>query len=165
MKLIIQLSKSKKENYEIINKKLNDQSTSSKTYCSIMETFFSGKKVPAICPLLFMVRLSQIFKKKQIFSICFFTKQCPLDNSVLPIEFTYMTKECIHSLTFSESDVIKIIRAFDVNKAHGHDNILVRMIKLCANSVTNPLILICQNSLAAGTFTTQWKRGKYFSNP
>ena len=112
-----------------------------------------------------MVRLSQIFKKKQIFSICFFTKQCPLDSSVLPIEFTYMTKECIHSLTFNESDVIKIIRAFNVNKAHGHDNILVRRIKLSANSVTNPLILISQNALAAGTFTTQWKRGKYFSNP
>ena len=32
------------------------------------------------------------------------------------------------------------------------------MIKLCTNSVAHPLTLIFQNSLAAGTFATQWKR-------
>ena len=32
------------------------------------------------------------------------------------------------------------------------------MIKLGTNSVAHPLTLIFQNSLAAGTFTTQWKR-------
>ena len=37
-------------------------------------------------------------------------------NSVLPREFTYMTEELIHSITFSELDVIKIIRALDVSK-------------------------------------------------
>ena len=76
----------------------------------------------------------------------------------MPSEFTYMTDECIQSLTFSESDVIKILRTLDVNKAHGHDNISVRMIKLCINSVAHPLTLIFQNSMAAGTFPTQWKR-------
>ena len=69
-----------------------------------------------------------------------------------------MTEERIQSITFSESDVIKIIRTLDVNKAHGHDNISVRMIKLCINSVAHPLTLIFQNSMAAGTFPTQWKR-------
>ena len=76
----------------------------------------------------------------------------------MPSEFTYMTEERIQSITFSESDVIKIIRTLDVNKAHGHDNISVRMIKLCINSVAHPLTLIFQNSMAAGTFPTQWKR-------
>ena len=32
------------------------------------------------------------------------------------------------------------------------------MIKLCTNSVAHPLTLIFQNSMAAGTFATQWKR-------
>ena len=79
-------------------------------------------------------------------------------NSILPSEFTYMTEERIRSITFNESDVIKIIRALDVNKAHSHDHISVRMIKLCTKSVAHPLTLIFQNSLAAGTFATQWKR-------
>ena len=69
-----------------------------------------------------------------------------------------MTEEDIQSITFSESDVIKVVTALDINKAHGHDNISVRMIKLCTTSVANPLTLIFQNSMAAGTFAIQWKR-------
>ena len=104
-----------------------------------------------------------------------------------------MTEERIHSITLTESDVIKTIRALhyvksvrnrnfsgpyflafglnmerygmreiptrknpntdtfyaviDVSKEHGHDNISVKMIKLCANSVVHPFTLIFQNSL------------------
>ena len=68
-----------------------------------------------------------------------------------------MTEERIHSITFSESDVIKIIRALHVNKAHGHDNGSVRMIKLCTSSVAHSLTSIFQNSRAAGTFVTKQK--------
>ena len=103
-------------------------------------------------------------EKANIFN-SFFAKQCTLasNNSVLPREFTYMTEERIQSITFSESDVVKIIRALDINKAHGHDNISVTMIKLCTNSVAHPLILIFQNSMAVGTFATQWKRANIVS--
>ena len=66
-----------------------------------------------------------------------------------------MTEERIQLITCSESNVVKIIRAVDVNKALDHDNISVRMIKLCTNSVAHPLTLIFQNSMAAGTFATQ----------
>ena len=51
-----------------------------------------------------------------------------------------------------------MIRALDVSKVHGHDNISVRIIKLCTNSVAHSLTLIFQSSMAAGTFATQWKR-------
>ena len=47
------LSKSSKEYYQNINRKLNDLSTRSKTYWSIMKTFFNAKKVPVIPPFLF----------------------------------------------------------------------------------------------------------------
>ena len=76
----------------------------------------------------------------------------------MPSAFTYMTEERIQSITFRESDVVKVIRALDVNKVHGHGNMSVRMIKLCTNSVAHPLTLTFQNSVAAGTFDTQWKR-------
>ena len=52
------------------------------------------------------------------------------NNSAFPDELTYMTEERIHSITFSESDVIEIVTALDVNEAHGNDNISVRMIQL-----------------------------------
>ena len=47
------VSKSEEEHYQDTNKKLNDLLTSSKTYWSIMKTFFNGKKVPVISPMLF----------------------------------------------------------------------------------------------------------------
>ena len=106
------------------------------------------------------MRLSLIFRKKANIFNSFFAKQCTLlsHNSVLRSEFTYMTEECIQSITFSESVVIKIINDLDVNKAHGDDNISVRTIQLCTNSVAHRFTLIFRNSMAAGTFATQWKR-------
>ena len=57
------ISKSKKEEYyQNINRKLNDPLTSSKTYWSIMKTFFNGN---LLCYLT--ARLSLILKKKQRF--------------------------------------------------------------------------------------------------
>ena len=106
-----------------------------------------------------------VFQEKANILNSFFAEQCTLvsNNNVLSGEFFYTTEERIHSITFSESDVIETMRASDVNKAHGHDNILVRMIKLCTNSVTYPPTLIFQKSLAAGTFATQWKRANIVS--
>ena len=154
-----QISKSKKEHYQNSNRQLNDLLTSSKTYWSIMKTFFNGKKAPAIPPFFFKGGFFFDFQEKANTFNSFFAKQRTLfsNNSVLPMELTYMRKERIHSVTFSESYVIKIIRALDINKAHGPDNTLVRRIKLRINSVAHPLTLIFRNSLAAGTFTTQWK--------
>ena len=84
-------------------------------------------------------------------------KQCRLvsKNRVLLGKFTSMTEERIYSITLSESDVVKIIRASDVNSVCGHDNILVRMIKLCTKHFAHLLTLIFQNSLASGTCATQ----------
>ena len=48
-----------------------------------------------------------------------------------------------------------MIRALDVNKAHDHYNILVKMINICTNSVAHPLTLIFENSMAAGTFADE----------
>ena len=152
------ISKSKKEYYQDNNRRLNDPLTSSKTYWSIMETFFNGKEVPVIPLLLFNGALVTDFQEKANIFNSVFAKRCTLVSTVLPIEFTYKTEESIQSITFSESDVIKIIRALDVNKAHGHDNILARMIKLCTNSVAHQLTLIFPNSMAAGTFAIQRKR-------
>ena len=69
-----------------------------------------------------------------------------------------MTKDHIQTLCFCKSDVIKLIKALDVSKAHGNDGISVKMIKICANSIAHPLTLIFQNSLDAGNFANDWKK-------
>ena len=76
-----------------------------------MKTFFNGKKVPVIPPLLFNGAFVTDFEEKAKIFNSFFAKQSKLvsNNSVLPSEFTYMMEERIQSITFRESDVIKII--------------------------------------------------------
>ena len=105
--------------------KLNDMSANSKSYWSIMKTFFKGQKVPAIPPFLCNGAFVTDFQEKTNIFNSLFAKQCTLvsNSSVLLSEFTYLTEERIHSITFSELDVLKIIRALDVNKTHGHDSI------------------------------------------
>ena len=153
------ITKSKEKYYQRINTKLNDHSLTNKTYWSILKTFYNAKKVPII-PLLVIINLLQIFKKKLMFLTLFFAKQCsPIpSSSVLPAKISYMTKDCIKTLCFCKSDVIKLIKALDVSKAHGHDGISVKMIKICADSIAYSLTLIFQNSLVAGIFANDWEK-------
>ena len=69
-----------------------------------------------------------------------------------------MTKDCIKTICFDKSDVVKLIKALDVSKADGHDGISIKMIKICADSIAHPLTLIFQNSFAAGIFANDWKK-------
>ena len=66
-----------------------------------------------IPPLLFKEAFVTDFEEKANISNSSFVKQCTLvsNNSVLPSKFIYMMEEHIHSIIFSESDVIKVIRA------------------------------------------------------
>ena len=46
----------------------------------------------------------------------------------------------------------------NVNKAHGHDDISINMLKICDTSIVKPLRLIFQNCLVTGTFPDIWKK-------
>ena len=50
------------------------------------------------------------------------------------------------TLDLNEKKIIKIIRNLNVHKAHGHDNISIRMIKICGKSILKLLILSFKNS-------------------
>ena len=68
-----------------------------------------------------------------------------------------MTKDHIQTLYFGKSDVIKLIKALDVSKAHGHDRVSLKIMKICAGSIAHPLTLIFQNLIVAGIFPNDWK--------
>ena len=63
----------------------------------------------------------------------FFADQCtPLKNNItLPTKQLFMTKVRLRSLDLNEGEILKIIRALNINKAHGHNGISIRMIKIC----------------------------------
>ena len=46
-----------------------------------------------------------------------------------------------------DQDILKAIRVLDINKAHGHDNISTRIIKICGCSIIEPFSIIFRNKL------------------
>ena len=47
---------------------------------------------------------------------------------------------------------------WEVNKAHGWDDISIRMIQLCGKSIALPLKLLFKTILEKGTFPEDWKK-------
>ena len=48
------------------------------------------------------------------------------------------------SVSFSSNDIARIIQDLDSNKAHGHDMISIRMLKICSESICKPLEIILE---------------------
>ena len=65
--------------------------------------------------------------------INFFANQCSLikKTSVLPTNCESLIDKSLSNITFTGNDIGKIIKDLDLNKAHGHDIISIRMIELC----------------------------------
>ena len=89
----------------------------------------------------------------------FVCKQCtPVANdSTLPT-LLETANEYLSPIEIIASDTGKIIEALQVNKAHGHDQISIRMLKLCESAITKPLYLIFKNCLRSNTFLDVWKK-------
>ena len=54
--------------------------------------------------------------------------------------------------------IVKIIRSLDPNKAHGHDEISIRTIKICASLILKPLAILFRNCLEIECFPKEWKK-------
>ena len=69
-----------------------------------------------------------------------------------------MAQARLRSLGLNEGEILKIIRAVNINKAHGHDGISIRMIKICAESLLKPLLILFKNSLKLSYYPDIWKK-------
>ena len=63
----------------------------------------------------------------------------------------------INDVAISEEKILAIIRSLNPNKAHGWDEISIRMIKLSDASLVTPLKIIFTNCLRNGVFPEVWK--------
>ena len=108
-----------------------------------MKTFVNGSKIPLIPPLLVENKLvTDCLDKANLFNNSFTKQYTPISNdSTVPVSINFETRERLPSLEFCIDDIVKIIRSLEQNKAHCHDEISIRMIKLCAPSISKPLHL------------------------
>ena len=70
----------------------------------------------------------------------------------------FFTQSRLSSISFNEDEILKIVRALNTNKAHGHDDISIRMINICDKSLLKPLIILFENSTKSSCYRDIWKR-------
>ena len=142
-----------------MTKKLADSNTSLKMYWTILNCLLYNKKFPTIPLLLFDGKLVSDFCKKANIVNNFFASICiPIDNISCFLSFSYRTGSRIKSFRVTENDILAIIKTLDPNKAHSCDNISIKMIMICSQSLTLPLKIIFEHSLKKGKFPEIWKK-------
>ena len=89
-----------------------------------------------------------------------FREQCrPITNdSSLPNNQAIETVTRLSDIHIDTDTTIKLIRSLDTNKAHGCDGISIRMLKLCATSISKPLHILFNNSVISECFPNEWKK-------
>ena len=102
------------------------------------------------------------FKEKSELFNSYFATQCSLisNSRKLPSHIKYLTDNRLSFLNFSHDKIAKVIQNLDPNKAHGHDNISIRMVKVCGPSIYKPLEIIFNQCLETDVFPSEWKKGK-----
>ena len=148
-----QILKAKKNYILKMTKKLAHSNPSSKSYWTVLNRLLYNKKLPTIPPLLVDDKMvSDFCKKANIFNNFFASICTPIDNTSCLPSFSYKTGSRIKSFQVTENDILAIIKSLDPNKAHGCDNISIKMIKICGQSLILPLRIIFEHSLKKGKF-------------
>ena len=148
-----------KQNYvNKIAQRLGDPNSSSKSYWSPLKTLLNGKKIPCFSPLFHGNKYIADFQEKSEIFNSFSTDHCsPISNgSVLSSEFPLRTDCALSSCHFAKEDILRIINKLDPNKAHGHDEISYRMLKVCGDPICRPLNVIFKLKLVCVRVNFPW---------
>ena len=160
-----EIEKEKHNYYDKLSNKLNDPSANQKKYWTVLKTLMNDKKTPLIPPILIDDTFVSDFQEKaELFNNYFADQCCPIENrSQIPDTVEVITDTFLHNVEFTSNDVLNIIKSLNINKAHGYDNISIRMLKLFGESICKPLELIFQSCLQLGVFPDLWKKANIIS--
>ena len=90
-----------------------------------------------------------------------FQKKAELFNSLFADQYSLISNsnELPSKLEhFSKNDIAKMIQNLNPNKAHGHDQISIRMLNF-VTSISNPLEIIFNQCLKTGVFPNDCEKG------
>ena len=107
-----------------------------------------------------MEKSLQTFKKEPILLTNIFLSPCnplPIDSK-LPENQKYITETKLSSFDIEDEYIYKIIKTLVINKAHGHDEVSIRMLKLSDKNIVKPLSIIFKNCKLRKTFSNFWKK-------
>ena len=87
--------------------------------------------------------------------------QFDLINKVIENDLVFETTERISSFDISKDEITRIITSLDPNKAHGHDEISICMLKLCVASISKLLSLLLKLKLENECFPNEWNKANF----
>ena len=135
-------------------KTLANPGTGLKTYWSVL----NKAKIPIIPPLLENgIFVMDFTEKAQIFNNHFMLQCTTIDTGSEILRNNPVNATLLTEFHLSDEKILKIIRSLNPNKAHGWDEISVRMIKMCDSALIVPLKIIFTNCLIKGIFPDIWK--------
>ena len=59
----------------------------------------------------------------------------------------FLTQSRLGTIDFNGNEMLKIIRALNIYKAHSHNDMSIRMTQIADRTLTKPLIILFQNSV------------------
>ena len=141
-----------------LGNKLNDPSTSCKSYWKIINRVMNKCRAPRIPPILFNNLFVLDCKEKAKLFNDFFSKQCKLisNSSTLP-SFYYHTNKRFNFIHIQNEEILSLIRNINPNKTSGSDGISGPMLQLCDDSIVLPLKIIFDNILKTSVYPDLWK--------
>ena len=139
-------------------KTLANPGTYSKTYWTLINTVLNKAKIPIIPPLLENgLFVTDFTEKAQIFNDYFILQCTTIDTgSEIPQDAAVPTS-LISEFLVSDDKILNIMRSLYPNKAHGWDEISVRIIKLSDAALVTPLKIIFTNCLNRGVSHEVWQ--------
>ena len=149
-----------KENYlKSLGDAVSNPSTGQKKYWTALKSLINKKASTIIPPILFNGSFITDFKEKCVIFNDYFKSQCTLvaTTSTLP-PLNISTNLRLNEVKFSKENVTNHIRNLKPDKAHGHDGIPARILKICDDSISEPLFIIFKKCLAESFFPNKWKK-------
>ena len=71
----------------------------------------------------------------------------PINNASTLPQFAYKAGVKINSFRVSQNDISLIVKTLGAEKAHGWDNISIKMILICGDPIALPLMLVFETAL------------------
>ena len=142
-----------------IGQTLSNPNTGQGMYWSLMNQILNKVTIPVIPPLLENdIFVLDFTTKAEIFTDYFILQCTVIDTgSAVPNDVPFHVPP-LSNFHISDEKILRIIRSLNPNKAHGWDNISVRMIKISDEALVVPLRLIFENCKNKGIFPQIWKQ-------
>ena len=103
--------------------------------------------------------ITEFEAKTNIFNKYFARQSTAINNNcVRPSTLNHLTDDKLSFSSIFSVVTFQLIKNLDPNKAHGHDEISVKILKLCASSRCKPLTLLFENCIASGEFPNLWTK-------